>query len=162
MHVFRIVARAFADDLSGEGARLYGGRWNPQGMPVLYTAESLPLAILETLVNIPPDFLGTPLFCRVTLSIPDDTEFTIISPTELPAEWQAYPAPVELAEIGKRWLTLKNTVGMKVPSTVAGGEGWNLLFNPRHPDFKQLKLEAVSPFTFDARLLRRKDQSLPP
>ncbi|HBG04479.1 MAG: hypothetical protein A2075_24675 [Geobacteraceae bacterium GWC2_58_44] len=160
MQVYRVAARPFADDLSGEGARLYGGRWNPQGLPVLYTAESLPLAILETLVNIPPDFLGSPLFCRVTLSIPDDTRFAIVSPDELPADWQAYPPPVELTEIGKRWLTQKETVGLKVPSTVAGGEGWNLLFNPRHPEFDQIKLETAAPFVFDARLLRRQQESV--
>lgn len=156
MQVYRIVARQFAEDLSGEGARLYGGRWNPQGMPVLYTAESQPLAILETLVNIPADFLTDSLFSRVTLSVPDSTKFTIISGNELPAEWQTYPPPAELAEMGKQWLTLKATVGLKVPSTVAGGEGWNLLFNPRHPDFRQIGLESVAPFVFDARLLRRK------
>lgn len=154
MQLYRIAASQFAEDLSGEGARLYGGRWNPQGMPVLYTAESLPLAILETLVNIPPDFLAAPLFCRVTLSIPDDTKLTVVSPAELPEHWQAYPPPVELAEMGKRWLTQRETLGLRVPSTVAGGEGWNLLFNPRHPDFVQLKLQSVAPFAFDARLLR--------
>jgi RES domain-containing protein len=155
MQVYRIAAEQFAGDLSGEGARLYGGRWNPQGMPVLYTAESLPLALLETLVNVPADFLTTALFCRVTLSIPDETSFTTIFPHELPAEWQAYPPPKALAEMGRQWLTQKETVGFKVPSTVVGGHGWNLLFNPRHPAFGEVTVESVEPFIFDARLLRR-------
>jgi RES domain-containing protein len=33
--------------LSGEGARRYGGRFNPKGMPALYTAQSVMTAIRE-------------------------------------------------------------------------------------------------------------------
>ena len=39
-----IHARAL---LLGEGARRYGGRFNPKGMPALYTAQSLLTAIRE-------------------------------------------------------------------------------------------------------------------
>lgn len=35
------------DPLSGEGARRYGGRFNPKGMPALYTAQSVMTAIRE-------------------------------------------------------------------------------------------------------------------
>jgi RES domain-containing protein len=44
--VWRICRRPFAD-LSGEGARLYGGRWNAPGRPLIYAAESAALAVLE-------------------------------------------------------------------------------------------------------------------
>ena len=40
MQVYRIAQKAFINDLSGEGARLFGGRWNRRGIPLLYTAES--------------------------------------------------------------------------------------------------------------------------
>lgn len=33
--------------LSGEGARRYGGRFNPKGMPALYTSQSVMTAIRE-------------------------------------------------------------------------------------------------------------------
>ena len=158
MRVYRIAVSQFADDISGEGARLYGGRWNPQGIPMLYTAESLPLAILETLVNVPAGVLATPLFSRVVLNIPDRTKLTVLSPNELPPDWQTYPPPAGLAEMGRQWVRKKETLGLKVPSTVAGGEGWNVLLNPRHPDFGRVHIESVAPFVFDTRLLRKEVQ----
>ncbi|MHB8148190.1 MAG: RES domain-containing protein, partial [Vulcanimicrobiaceae bacterium] len=36
-----------ATALSGEGARLYGGRWNTPGVAALYASSSLALALLE-------------------------------------------------------------------------------------------------------------------
>ena len=38
--------------LDGEGARIYGGRWNHPGHPLVYAAESRSLAILETRVHL--------------------------------------------------------------------------------------------------------------
>nr|WP_244146076.1 RES domain-containing protein [Paraburkholderia caledonica] len=37
--VWRVVTQRYADTaFSGEGARLYGGRWNPKGVAMVYTA----------------------------------------------------------------------------------------------------------------------------
>src|SRR6266581_3394495 len=53
--VWRITTAAFARSaFSGEGARLYGGRWNPKGVPIVYTAASQSLALLEMLVQDQP------------------------------------------------------------------------------------------------------------
>ena len=155
MQVYRIAARQYAADLSGEGARLYGGRWNLPGSSVLYTAESLPLAILEILANVPTDFLGTSLFCRVAIYLPDDASIDTITVADLPSDWCSYPAPVTLADIGRQWLTKGDTLGLRVPSVLAGGEGWNLLLNPRHPAFNQVQVADIAPFQFDTRLLVR-------
>ena len=39
--VWRIVTARYAGTaFSGEGARLYGGRWNPMGVPMVYTAST--------------------------------------------------------------------------------------------------------------------------
>ena len=48
---FRVVRRKYAD-LSGNGARLFGGRFNPRGVPAVYTSESIALALLEVLVHL--------------------------------------------------------------------------------------------------------------
>ena len=103
MLVYRIASEPFAADLSGEGARLYGGRWNPCGIPVLYTSESVALAALELLVNVPPDFLGLGVFSRITIHVPDDVIIHLLETATLPAEWRAYPAPPDLAERGRIW-----------------------------------------------------------
>ena len=36
----------------GEGAELYGGRWNSVGLPLIYCSEHLSLANLEILVGL--------------------------------------------------------------------------------------------------------------
>ena len=50
--VWRLVTARFADSaFSGEGARLYGGRWNRKHVPMVYTAATQSLAMLELLVQ---------------------------------------------------------------------------------------------------------------
>jgi RES domain-containing protein len=48
---YRVVRRQYAG-LTGEGARLYGGRFNPPGIPAVYTSQSIALAVLEILVHV--------------------------------------------------------------------------------------------------------------
>ena len=48
---FRVVRRKYAD-LKGYGARLYGGRFNPPGIPAVYSSQSIALALLEVLVHL--------------------------------------------------------------------------------------------------------------
>ena len=50
--LFRFVRAKYADDFSGEGSRLVGGRWSPVGIPVLYVVESAALGALEFLVHM--------------------------------------------------------------------------------------------------------------
>ena len=55
---FRLVQARWAHDaMSGEGARLAGGRWNPPGMLAVYLAESRSLAALEVVVHAPREVL---------------------------------------------------------------------------------------------------------
>ena len=47
--IWRLTRERYADSaFSGERARQHGGRFNSPGTPVVYTAESLPLALVET------------------------------------------------------------------------------------------------------------------
>ena len=57
MRLWRIAGAAHPV-WSGEGARIYGARWNPPGVPAIYTGTSYAIAMLETLVHanmsVPP------------------------------------------------------------------------------------------------------------
>ena len=53
MHVYRLARREYAQHLDGQGAALFGGRWNAVGQPVIYTAQHRSLAVLEYRVNNP-------------------------------------------------------------------------------------------------------------
>ena len=70
---YRLVKERFMDaPLSTEGARRYGGRWNPPGVGILYTSASPELALLEQLVHLPTlPYEDLPRLFLLTLSLPD-------------------------------------------------------------------------------------------
>jgi RES domain-containing protein len=134
---------------NGEGARLYGGRWNSPGTAVVYTAQSVSLAALELLVH-----LQTSELLLAYSSIPasfDQALVRTVDPTTLPTGWNRYPAPVELQELGDRWAANQESVVLHVPSAVVPAES-NFLINPRHSDFKMIAIGASTRFEFDPRL----------
>jgi RES domain-containing protein len=152
MRLFRIAEEQFAGDLSGEGARLYGGRWNPKGVPMIYAAESVALAALEVLVR-----LATPKhYCRVIFEIPDAASVETVTAAEMPSNWLLpHPNP-PLIELGGRWAKEQRSLLLRVPSAVVQGEGWNYLINPLHPEFPNVTIADVAPFEYDFRLVGRK------
>jgi len=150
MDAYRISRSAYIRDLSGEGARRYGGRWNRKGHPVLYTAEHASLAILETLVHSSINALPNDL-CIAKIHIPDDIKTMVLKEEELPENWRQYPAPNILADRGAEWLNKAKSLVMMVPSAVVPSE-WNILLNPVHPEFEGIKLDGVRDFSLDRRL----------
>ncbi|MEO1340710.1 MAG: RES family NAD+ phosphorylase [Cyanobacteria bacterium J06635_13] len=150
--LYRIRKAKRIDDLSGEGARLYGGRWNIKGTPVLYTSDSTALATLETLVHTPLNLMPKNLSI-VTLELADNLDLLKINREELPKKWWIDPAPLELAQIGQAWVKKQSSVALVVPSSVTPtGEGRNYILNPRHPDFTKVKIVKVSAYNYDERL----------
>ncbi|WP_306535229.1 RES family NAD+ phosphorylase [Geobacter sp.] len=151
MLLYRIAEEQFARDLSGDGARLYGGRWNPKGVPMLYTAESVALAALEVLVR-----LSTPKrYSRIVYEAPDEASLEIMTVQSLPAHWLLPYPNASLMEIGGRWARERHSLLLKVPSAAVRGEGWNILINPLHSEFSTVSIVDVTPFTYDERLLGR-------
>jgi RES domain-containing protein len=125
MLVYRIAKTKYVHDLSGTGAREYGGRWNNKGIGIIYTSESRALATVEYLVHVPLSCVPGDMSIA-TLEIPDDITPKKISILALPANWREYPAPPELAEIGTRWALANDTLLLRVPSAVVEHE-FNIL-----------------------------------
>jgi RES domain-containing protein len=151
MRVFRICSSRHPA-LDGEGARLAGGRWNPRGIPVIYTSASSSLAVLELLVHTDSDLLPGDL-AIVEIQVPDALRVEIVDAATLPNDWRAYPAPESLQAIGARWARSKRAVVLAVPSAVNPGE-LNYLLNPDHPDAARVTLVSSRRFVFDPRLFK--------
>lgn len=143
-HVYRIVKRKWAGSaFDGEGARLFGGRWNSKGNPCVYTAGSESLALLEMLVHLNSgDILNQ--YCMIKISLPEDDVMYLPS---LPDGWQAEPAPPETARIGDEWIKSRQSLALRVPSVVVPRES-NYLINPAHENIDKL-LETAEAIAFD-------------
>lgn len=152
MKVFRITKSKYAGDLSGKGAELYGGRWNPIGVPALYTSENRALAALELLVHLPKSFLP-PNFVILTIAIPTDLEKEIItlSPDALDDSWNALQADSWTQETGRHYFQDLKVLGIKVPSTIVNEE-FNIILNPLHSHFGEITIDLTSAFSLDTRL----------
>ena len=149
MRVFRICKKAHAA-FDGEGARLYGGRWNRKGTAVVYASESLALAALELLVHVEPSLLPADLVC-VVADVPDSVGVETVAVRDLPREWRHHPAPEALAERGTEWTKSGRTAVLAVPSALIPRER-NFLLNPAHPDFRKIRPQSPESFALDARL----------
>ncbi len=149
--VWRITTARFVPSaFSGEGARLYGGRWNPKGWAMIYTAESQSLALLELMVQ------DDPLRARYVLipaHLPADLPATRVEVGQLPEGWRTIGVRDVLQEMGRAWLESGVTAVLDVPSAVLPGER-NYLLNPRHPDFARISIGASELLDVDTRLLR--------
>lgn len=154
MLVYRIARGIYARDLMGMGAGLYGGRWNPPGINLLYTAGSISLACLEYLVH---NFhtLRSSDICLVKISIRNEPSIREVSLSELPTDWQEKSyIPLATQKIGERFVREALAHILKVPSAIVPDE-YNYLFNPLHPDHSNLEIEGViDPFEIDERLFR--------
>jgi RES domain-containing protein len=152
MFVYRIARRAYIDDLTGLGARLYGGRWNHQGTAMVYASESRSLATLEYLVHLPPAFVPTDL-AIATLEIPDDIPAEDLTIDGMPEDWRRFPAPLRCADLGASWIRSRQTLLLRVPSAIVEEE-FNVLINPEHPHMSSVTIRNVEPYAFDDRLMK--------
>lgn len=150
MILYRIAKCNYAGDLSGTGARLYGGRWNSIGQPMVYMASSLSLAVLEVLVHLPPSIFPTN-FCLAEFDLPENSILTADN-ASLPADWQDISPPIALKQLGDAFLKQNKYLLMKVPSVIVPQE-FNYLLNPLHADAAKIKLVEKKPFSFDTRLV---------
>ena len=149
--VWRLITARFAHSaFSGEGARLYGGRWNHKGTPMVYTAGSQSLAMLEMLVQDEP---LRARYVMVSAALPKNLKIERVTPVQLPADWRDPGARDRLQKIGTDWVKRESSVVLAVPSVVIPNET-NYLLNPRHPSMARIVIGKPQEFITDLRLRR--------
>lgn len=140
-----------ADSLTGEGARLSGGRWNRVGTPMLYASGSIALACLETVVHLGADDLPLNRYL-VQIDIPDAVW---AAASQLAAGkyvgWDAIPVGKTSLDAGETWVASRSTALFVVPSVIVPEEP-NILISPLHADMAHMRARKVRHWTYDARL----------
>lgn len=149
MMLFRFSPEKYSDDLSGEGARRRGGRWNSRSFPVVYTSMTISLSLLELFVyatgyeEIKNNYL-------MRIDVP--AHFTKDIPAiKVKEQWQTDIAYSRF--IGDSFLNARSSLLLKVPSAIIPEES-NILINPVHPDIKKIKIISAALFRFDSRLFK--------
>jgi RES domain-containing protein len=141
MDLWRLCRRPFAN-LSGQGARIFGARWNSPGRAVVYLAEHSALAMLEVRVHLDLPFELVPAdYVFMKVSLPDRLIAGLDTETE----------PGETATIGDAWLAAERSAALRVKSVLVP-DAWNILLNPTHPAAARARVAAIEPFKFDPRL----------
>ncbi len=138
MDAWRLCRRPHAD-LTGEGARRFGGRWNSPGRPVVYLADHPALAALEVRVHLDLPFELLPVdYVLMRVVVPDTPNAVYIVDNDTVA-------------IGNAWLKECRSAALRVPSVLVP-HAWNILWNPAHPGAALATLRETEPFQFDPRL----------
>ncbi|SFP69870.1 RES family NAD+ phosphorylase [Parafilimonas terrae] len=149
MLLYRIGAAKYANDVTGEGARLNGGRWNHAGIPCIYTGESRAIVLLEysahiSILNIKRALSFT------TFSVPDDSIMELKIAT-LPGNWKDFPHPKETRDLGSKLLTERRSLVIKIPSAIIPQE-YIYLINPEHLEVNKMKIINVEDYAYDVRI----------
>jgi len=154
MHTcWRICKSAYRQHaFDGEGARKYGGRWYSPGKWVVCAAEALSLAALEMLVHAETEsalqnqYIAYPIEfnAKLCLMIPEE---------DLPSAWKTYPYSSEVQAIGNEWFETAASALLQVPSVIIPRES-NFLINPKHSDYRKLKIGQPVGFNWDSRFVR--------
>lgn len=152
MEFYRITLPQFAGDLSGTGAKKYGGRWNSEGIYMVYASEHVSLAILELACNS-GDLMNLQPLKLTCIEISEEAKILKISRDALPENWHVHPSPDACKAIGDNFINGYKALALKVPSAISKFE-YNVLLNPLHPDFfKKVKIKWVEDIILDKRMI---------
>lgn len=150
MLLWRLTRTAYArDPLSGTGAARAGSRWNSPGVRIGYASTSRPLALLEMLVHVTRDSVPDDLIL-VPIELPEAVVATLDA---LPPDCNVLPFSMDARRTGDRWAAAKSSLALRVPSVVLPSES-NVLVNPLHPAFPQVRIGPPEALSLDRRLFR--------
>lgn len=153
IQAWRIVHEDYLSTaFTGEGARRTGGRWNSEGVAMIYTAGSLSLALLEVIVHL--EIKNTLRYFKAIPVRFNSDQVEIISTDRLPFSWIAHPPCFTTKQIGDDWIQTGRSAGLCVPSVVVPNES-NYLFNPQHPDFSTLIIGTPIDLPIDPRVFSK-------
>ncbi len=152
IEAWRITKAKYLDEaFSGRGARLRGGRFNSEGAPMVYTAGSLSLAVLEVLANLPSN-RHLRLHRAVSVRFSEDV-VEVLRAEDMPEGWRATPVPPSIQALGDRRASSARALVLRVPSAVVPAEH-NYLINPLHPDASQIQTGEARTLDIDPHLVR--------
>ena len=149
---WRIVKEKHAATaFSGEGARIFEGRWNSAGVRMVYCSENLALAALEILAHTRPVTMRDKFRAfRVSW---DEAIMVVVDLKNLPKAWSAQPPTAASKNIGDEWIKSGQSAVLALPSVLVPLEK-TFLLNPKHPDFRKIKIKDAGNFALDPRLKR--------
>ncbi len=153
MTVYRLVSRSYIDDLTGTGAYLFGGRWNPKGIPCIYTSTHISLAMLEKFVHTKAREELSQLML-LQLDIPDDDDHIIYytDTSRLKADWMD---DIDYSQwFGQQILANSSILAFVVPSAIVPEEQ-NMILNPSAINFSSIRIAKPRLFQTDFRLISR-------
>ena len=151
MELYRIAQELYADDLSGNGAKLFGSRWNSEGNYAIYAASSRSLALLETLAHTPARIMNEKVYLLITILAPDTITPLVIDVKKLSAGWDAPDIRAFTQKTGDKFLLAKKNLMLAVPSVLMPEEN-NFVLNPLHADIKKVKIVYRRRISFDKRV----------
>lgn len=143
-----------ADDGSGKGAALCGGRWNARGTPLVYASSTRALACLETVVHLTGGVALPMNRYLVQLEVPQDvwTARAVFDAAQH-VGWDALPPGRVSIAWSTAWAVHGATCLAEVPSVIVPEER-NVLVNPRHADAGRIALRKVRRWLYDPRAAR--------
>lgn len=151
MRLFRIAKEKYIEDFSGEGARLYGGRWNKRGTRMLYFSTSLSLSVLEVLVHFNQENAPQDLYF-IEVEIPEKLINFKSNFSEINQYLRDNPPHYSTQKFGSNWTEKGDDLALAVPSAILASEN-NIIINPTHKSFNKIKTIKVHPLELDVRLL---------
>ena len=151
MELYRITQDQFSEDLSGNGSRLFGGRWNSEVFFALYTSVTRSMALLETLAHTPAKMLDSKNYQLITLSVPDNIVPEKILLSSLTNSWDAPDTRSFTKRLGDKFLTDKISLLLSVPCVLMPEE-INYVLNPLHKEMRKVKIVYKRRIYFDKRI----------
>lgn len=147
MLLYRIVHKQYSRALFAPG---FSGRWNSEGKQVVYTAESIPLAFLESMLRRQGVGFNRD-FNTMIIDVPDTLPVKTIDVNQLPNGWRdSYDYRI-CQQIGDEWYDSGETPLLKVPSTVLP-DAANYVIHTTHPDYSRVKLVKATSLIPDKRI----------